>query len=90
MKLRVRALGLAIGIVWGVGVFAATLLSLQIGKGETIGTLSVILIGYTVSVGGAFLGLLWGIIYGFVCGALIALLYNIFHKMVYKSSGSAA
>jgi len=84
MKLRARALGLAIGLVSGVGVFIATFLSLRIGKGETLNALGVIFIGYSVGVGGAFLGLLWGIVYGFVCGSVIALLYNALCKMLYK------
>ncbi len=85
MKLRVGALGLAHGIMWGVGVFVATLLSIQFGRGETIRTLSFIFPGYDWNIGGAFLGLLWGFVDGFVVGALIAWLYNTFCKMLYKS-----
>ena len=90
MKIRARALGLAIGLVCGVGIFVLTLLSLWKGAGITLGLLGILFFGYTVSFGGAFLGLIWGFVYGFLCGALIALLYNAFHEMLYKKEGSAA
>lgn len=90
MKLRARALGLAIGLVLGVGTFIGTFLSLLKGGGLTLSKLGLFFFGYTVSFGGAFVGLIWGFIYGFVCGALVALLYNAFHKMLYKKEGSAA
>jgi hypothetical protein len=84
MKLRVRALGLAIGIVWGLGIFVTTLLAVAQGSGLTLSLLKAFYYGYNISVGGAFVGMFWGFIHGFVCGALIAWLYNMFHKMIYK------
>jgi hypothetical protein len=85
MKLRVRALGLAVGVVWGLEIFVVTLLAVAQGSGMTLALLEVFYYGYSVSVGGAFVGLLWGLVHGFICGALIAWTYNIFHKILYKS-----
>jgi hypothetical protein len=35
---------------------------------------------------GAILAFVWGFVFGFVGGALIAWLYNFFHRLVYKSA----
>jgi hypothetical protein len=90
MKLRVRAFGLAVGIVWGLGIFVATLWDVAIGRGKTLQSLSSFFIGYHISISGAFLGLMWGFVYGFICGVLIAWMYNILHKALYKSEGAGA
>ena len=86
MKLRIRAMGSAVGVVFGLAVFLATLYSLWFGGGTVIGTLAHILPGFQRSYGGAFLGLFEGIIWGFVGGALVAWFYNSFHKVLYKSA----
>ena len=81
MKLQVKALGLTLGILGAIAVFGATLISVWIGKGETIGLLKTIfLFGYGHSIAGAFVGAIWGFVYGFIDGALIAWLYNKFAK----------
>jgi zinc transporter ZupT len=85
MKLRVRAFGLAVGIVCGLGIFVATLWDVARGSGRTLELLSAFFAGYRISFGGAIVGLIWGFVYGFICGALIAWTYNIFHKALYKS-----
>ncbi len=85
MKLRVRALGLAVGIVWGMGIFVATLWSSLLGGGKTLVLLSAYYYGYTVDFGGAFVGLLWGFVNGAVFGLAVGWLYNNFHKMLYSS-----
>ncbi len=90
MKLRVRALGLAVGIVWGLGIFAATICDAVRGKGRTLDTLNSFCLGYNISFGGAFVGLIWGLVYGFICGALIALLYNRLGETLYKSDRTTA
>jgi hypothetical protein len=90
MKLRARALGLAIGTIWGLGVFVATLWSLQFGQGEFVWAISVYFLGHTRSIGGAFVGLLSGFVEGFVFGALIALVYNAYQKMLYKPDKNVA
>ena len=88
MKLRARALGLAIGIVWGLAIFLATIGSVLMGNGETMSKLTVFLTGYRVSFGGAIVGLIWGLVGGFLFGALVAWLYNSISRVIYKSEAS--
>jgi hypothetical protein len=78
-KLDRGALGLAVGTLSGVGVFLATVI-LVIKGGEVVGPnlalLGQFFFGYTVTITGAFIGLVYGFIVGFVVGWLIALLRN--------------
>ncbi len=89
MKLRIRALGMAFGIVWGLGIFLITLWDVWLGFGLTLSHLRHIYLGYSVSYPGAIVGLIWGFVDGFICGVLIAWLYNRFHKAFYKSEATA-
>lgn len=78
-KLDRAALGLAVGTLCGLGVFAATIF-LIIKGGEVVGPnlalLGQFFIGYKVTVAGAFIGLVYGFIAGFVLGWLIGFLRN--------------
>ncbi len=85
MNLRKRALGLSLGIVWGLMVFLATLWSAFQGRGATLRVLNSYYIGFSVSYPGAFIGLLWGFVNGFLVGLLIAWLYDLFCRILYKS-----
>ncbi|MGA9116394.1 MAG: bacteriophage holin [Bacteroidota bacterium] len=85
MKLRVRALGLSVGVLWGVVVFAATLWAAWEERGITLSTLEHYYPGYSVSASGALAGLFWGFVTGFLGGALVAWLYNRFHAALYKA-----
>lgn len=76
MKLEAKWFGLACGVVLGVAGFVGTLLSLWFGQGQTISLLSAFYVGYSWSFIGALLALVWGLIYGFVGGWLIATIYN--------------
>ena len=79
MKLNVRALGLAGGIVWGLAIFLLTYWFLIFGyEGVTLARLSNVYLGYSVTWYGAFVGLIWGFVDGFIGGALLAWLYNKF------------
>ncbi|GAB4372116.1 MAG: bacteriophage holin [Calditrichia bacterium] len=79
MKLNPKALALTSGILWGLAVFVATIWLLIIGStGNTISLLDNFYFGYSFSVGGAFIGLLWGFVDGLICGYLFALIYNLF------------
>ena len=80
MQLKPMALGLATGIISAAAVFIGTLWSNAAGGGKVLSSLSRFFIGYSVSAGGAFVGLIWGFIYAFVGGLLLALLYNAFCK----------
>lgn len=79
MRLNVRALGLAGGIVWGLAIFLTTYWFLVLGHGGTmLSKLSNVYLGYSVTWYGAFVGLVWGFVDGFIGGALLAWLYNKF------------
>ena len=79
MRLNVRALALAGGIVWGLAIFLITYWFLVFGHGgTTLFKLSNIYLGYSVTWYGAFVGLVWGFVDGFIGGALLAWLYNKF------------
>lgn len=84
MKLNVKAFGLAGGILWGLGLFLMTIIVMLIGQGYGItflGIISNVYPGYKVTAGGAFLGLVYGFIDGFIGCAVFAWLYN---KLVRK------
>jgi hypothetical protein len=85
MKVRVRALALAMGIVWGLGIFGVTLWAIAAQRGLTLSHLGGYYIGYTVTFGGAFLGLIWGFANGCVVGALLAWAYNGLQGALYRS-----
>jgi NhaP-type Na+/H+ or K+/H+ antiporter len=86
MEIRKRALGLSLGLVWGLAVLLGTWWLLIFGyKGEIMGRLSQFYIGYSFTYIGAIMGLIWGFIDGFIAGVLIAWFYDLFSKMLYKS-----
>ncbi|HET9530194.1 MAG TPA: hypothetical protein VFQ92_07580, partial [Blastocatellia bacterium] len=79
-RLDPLALGVAIGVVFGIGIFLATaVLLLKGGRvvGPTLSLLSNYLIGFEVSWAGAFIGLVEAGAGGFVFGYLAASLRNL-------------
>jgi hypothetical protein len=77
MKLNVKAFALTAGILWGATVFLTTLWLLGLGyQGGLMRVLNHFYFGYTFSVVGAFVGLVYGFVDGLVCGAIFAWLYN--------------
>ena len=78
-RLDRTALGLAVGTLSGLCVFFATIM-LVIKGGNVVGPnlalLGQFFFGYTVTITGAFIGLVYGFVVGFVLGWLIALLRN--------------
>ena len=78
------ALGIAVGIVSGVGLWLMTaMLLLRGGKlvGLHLNRLSFFLVGYEVSWSGAFIGAIEAGIGGFVVGAFIAWMWNTYHAV---------
>lgn len=79
MRLNGVSLGLALGLVFGFGIFIATIV-LLIKGGEQIGPhlalLGQFFIGYQVTLGGSLIGFVYGLLFGFLVGYLIAILYN--------------
>jgi len=79
LKLNARAWGIAMGLLLGLGLFVATIFLLMKG-GENVGAhlslLGVLLPGYRVSVGGAFIGFAYLFVIGYAIGMVIGSLYN--------------
>ncbi len=83
MELRKRALGLALGLVWGLAIMFGTWWLLIFSyRGEIISRLSQFYIGYSFTWGGAVIGFLWGFVDGFIGGFLIAWIYNLVNKSI--------
>lgn len=78
-KLDALALGLAVGALGGLAIFAATNFLIFKG-GESVGQnlwlLSQYFVGYEISLRGSFIGFVYGFLLGFTLGALVALLRN--------------
>lgn len=83
-KIDSLALGVALGTVFGFGIFLITNLLIYKG-GETIGPNLALLAqffpGYQVTFGGSLIGLLYGFASGFALGWLIAVIRNIIIKI---------
>ena len=79
MKLNVRALALTCGILWGLGLFLATLwMILFDGASGEITFIGRVYRGYSISMTGSLFGLLWGFVDGLIGGAIFAWVYNLF------------
>ena len=78
-RLDRTALGFAVGTLCGLSVFLATIF-LVLKGGEIVGPnlalLGQFFYGYTVTLPGAFIGLVYGFVTGFALGWFIALLRN--------------
>jgi hypothetical protein len=73
------ALGVAVGMVAGILLFAITMLhvALDPAQGELLALLGQYFYGYTVSTQGAFIGLFWGFMTGFVGGWFAGFVRNV-------------
>jgi len=79
-KLDPLAMGAAVGIVSGVGLFIATIALLLKGGpvvGPTLSLLNNVLLGFSVTLPGALIGLVEACIGGFMLGYLFAWLRNV-------------
>jgi hypothetical protein len=79
LKLNARAWGIAIGLLLGLGLFAATVV-LLIKGGTTVGPhlalIGAYLPGYSVTWGGAVIGFVYLFVIGYAIGRLIGGVYN--------------
>jgi tetrahydromethanopterin S-methyltransferase subunit G len=79
LRLNARAWGMAVGVVFGIGLLLATLL-LIIEGGKDVGPhlalLGKLLPGYRVTVGGAFIGFAYMFVIGYAVGRMIGIVYN--------------
>lgn len=74
-----RAFGVATGVAFGLAVFVLTLVEVMRDASvpSPLRLLGEYFAGYTVSPGGAFIGLLWGFGTGFVMGWFVAFCRNL-------------
>lgn len=80
-KLDVKALGLALGITWGVCALLLGLSAVICGYGVgLVRALGTLYIGYKPTVIGSFIGGIWGFVDAGIGGVLIAWIYNKFTK----------
>ena len=81
MKLNIKALALAGGIVWGLSIFLLPWWFLIFGHpGRILAKLGGVYLGYSVTWYGSIIGLIWGFIDAFIVCAVFAWLYNKFSK----------
>jgi hypothetical protein len=77
VELCPKCLGVAFGLVWGIGLFVMALISGAGAYGAMfIGSIGSVYLGYSAGAFGGLLGLVYGFIDGFIGGYLVAWLYN--------------
>lgn len=93
MKLSVKGVALTAGVLWGASILLVGVLNLVWpGYGEAFLDLARSLYpGYeaTAGFGGVIVGMLYGTVDGFVCGAVFGLVYNYFAAADRRRAGSA-
>ena len=78
-RLNSTILGIVLGLLHGIGLFIVTLwLVIKGGPnvGQHLSLLNQFLPGYSVTVGGSFVGLLYGLVIGFTGGWFVGWVYN--------------
>jgi len=76
MALNTKSFALAAGIIYAACFLFGTLWVLIIGKPAGLEFITSIYPGYSVSVPGAFIGLVYGFVEGLIFGFIFAWLYN--------------
>ena len=78
-KLDVRAFGMLLGCIWGLGVLVVGVMAKMSGRGSRFVKLcSTVYRGYKPTWPGSLIGGLWGFLDGAVSGIVIAWLFNRF------------
>ncbi len=87
MRLNVLAMGLAFGLIWGLGLFILTwwiiLFDGQTGETTIIG---LVYRGYSITAVGSVIGLIWAFFDGLIGGVVFAWLYNLLAGRFTRSS----
>jgi hypothetical protein len=79
LRLNARAWGIAVGMLFGLGIFFATVLLVVKGGptvGPHLGLIAQFLPGYRVTWGGAFVGFVYLFVIGYAVGRVIGWVYN--------------
>ena len=77
MKLNVKAIALAFGLIWGLGLFILTwwIIAFEGATGDRT-FIGLVYRGYNISPLGSIIGLPWAFADGAIGGAIFAWLYN--------------
>ena len=79
LRLNARAWGIAVGLLFGLAIFLATIVLVMKG-GKTVGPhlalLGQYLPGYRVTLPGAFIGFVYLFVIGYGVGRIIGAVYN--------------
>lgn len=78
-RLNARAWGIAVGLLFGGGLFVATLVLVIKGGpnvGQHLGLLRAYFPGYSVTLVGGFVGFVYGFVLGYGAGRLVGVAYN--------------
>ncbi len=79
MKLNIKAMAIAFGLVWGITLFVITWwIILLEGSSNATTFLGRFYIGHSLTPIGSVIGFIWGLIDGAIGGAMFAWLYNKF------------
>lgn len=86
-RLHVWGFGFALGIVWAIAMLLTGLVAMTTGWGEGfVETARTMYIGYQASVVGSFIGAAWGFVDMFICGVILAAIYNLFLRCCGKDA----
>ena len=79
MKLNVKAMALACGLIWGLALFSLSwwLIVFDGAREQFTSLVGSVYLGYSVTPAGSFVGLVWGFFDGLIGGAIFAWLYNL-------------
>jgi hypothetical protein len=78
-RLNARAWGIALGLLAGGGLLLATLFLVARGGptvGQHLALLRAYFPGYSVTIAGSFVGLVYGFVVGYAVGRIIGSVYN--------------
>jgi hypothetical protein len=80
-KLNIKAFGLAVGLVWSLGMFLLGIMSALFNLGtKWMEMISSAYIGYNATFLGSIIGAVWGFVDAGIAGLIVAWLYNKFTK----------
>jgi len=77
-KLNTKSVALSLGIMWSLGIFFISILTLITNSylHNVVDFLSTIYLGYSLSFGGIVTGMIWGFFDAAIGGFVFAWLYN--------------
>ena len=88
-KLDAVRMGLALGIVWAVGIFLLGIAATLCNWGtDLVWLIGSVYIGYDATFLGSFCGLVWAFVDGFICGFVLIWLYNKFIQIEERKRGA--